>query len=67
MAQGRLRAQWQQTATICTILANANRDKKKRARPFEPNDFIPAHLRAKNPKPPMADITVLKALLIKRT
>jgi hypothetical protein len=32
---------WQQTAYLCTIIANANRNEKINPIPFEPKDFNP--------------------------
>ena len=41
MARGRVRESWDHTSCLLAMLANANRDRKKRARPFEPADFHP--------------------------
>lgn len=32
-----------QAATICSIIANANRDTSKRSEPFQPIDFLPRY------------------------
>jgi hypothetical protein len=40
-ANARLRAEWDQTATLCWLLAEINRDRKKRRKPFEVDDFHP--------------------------
>jgi len=40
MAEGLGRERWAHTSLICTLIANANRDPKKR-RPFAPSDFDP--------------------------
>jgi hypothetical protein len=40
MAEGRGTSEWDRTAVICTILANANRDPKK-SRAFGVEDFTP--------------------------
>lgn len=37
----RARLQWGQTSTLCCLIANANRDPKRKARPFTPSDFNP--------------------------
>lgn len=29
------------TATVCAVIANCNRDTKKRKKPFTPDDFMP--------------------------
>ena len=41
MADGPGRTSWAQTSLIACILANANRDPKKRSRPYTPADFDP--------------------------
>ena len=33
--------QWQQTGMIASTIANVHRDSKKRASPFQPEDFMP--------------------------
>jgi hypothetical protein len=40
MAEGQGRERWGHTATLCALIANANRDPKKH-RPFKPADFNP--------------------------
>lgn len=40
MWEGAVVERWSHTAQICCLIANANRDPKKR-RPFEPDDFHP--------------------------
>ncbi len=41
MATGRGRMEWAQTAEILTVLYNANRDPKKKPKPYRPSDFNP--------------------------
>ena len=41
MATARQEADWSRTASIMAMLANINRDPKKRRRPFEAFDFMP--------------------------
>jgi hypothetical protein len=41
MAEARKREQWAHTSLACCLIANANRDAKKRREPFTPNDFTP--------------------------
>ena len=41
MARGRLRGQWDQTATLWTVLANANRDPDAAPKPYHPADVHP--------------------------
>lgn len=44
MATAKRRHDWKQTSMLLTIMANANRDTKKRKRPFHPDDFMPPDL-----------------------
>lgn len=46
MAEGRARLEWSQTAEVLAILYNANRDSKKRTRPFTAAEFNPYAERA---------------------
>lgn len=41
MAEARQRADWQHTSSVICIIANANRDPKRRPDPFKPADFDP--------------------------
>ena len=36
-----------QAAIICSVIANVNRDAKKRPRPFIPEDFLPLFYKSK--------------------
>lgn len=45
MAEVRTGHDWDQTASILALLAETNRDPKKRYRPFTPADFHPLHRR----------------------
>ena len=40
-----LRGEWVRSAALRAILANANRDEKRRPRPYSLNDFLPEWLR----------------------
>jgi hypothetical protein len=35
------REEWDRTATICAVIANCNRDPKRRPKPWTPADFHP--------------------------
>jgi hypothetical protein len=48
MAEGRARLEWAQTAEVLAILYNANRDSKKRSRPFTAAEFNPYAERPKD-------------------
>ncbi len=39
MAEGRQRADWSWASLIACMIANANRDTKKKPSPFRPDDF----------------------------
>ena len=41
MAEGVREEAWQHTAWLAAMIANANRDPKKRPRPFQPAEFNP--------------------------
>jgi len=65
MAQSRQEDNWNHTAALLAMQANANRDPKK-GRAFKPADFhpIPAtrtkRTKSPPPPPPKGDITMLK-------
>ena len=41
MAEGRSRAAWERTSAIMALIANANRDRKRKPSPYKPDDFNP--------------------------
>jgi hypothetical protein len=41
MSDGHSRMMWSHTASVMALLANCNRDSKKRPRAFKPADFSP--------------------------
>ena len=47
MAEGRDRHLWNHTSAVLAMLANANRDTKKRKRPFGPDEFNPYESRSR--------------------
>ena len=50
MWEGRSEHQWDQTALLACLIANANRNPKKRRRPFAVEEFNP-HTRRNAPRP----------------
>ena len=67
MTQSRQEDNWNHTAALLSMLANANRDPKK-GRAFKPADFHPAlpkrTQRTKSPPAPLkGDITMLKVFV----
>jgi hypothetical protein len=47
--------EWGQTAALLAMTANANRDEKKRPRPFMPEDFNPMLRKTKSAGPILED------------
>ncbi len=45
MARARQRSEWDQTSILWSLLANVNRDEKKRPQPFSPADVHPYRTR----------------------
>ncbi len=49
MVEARQRDQWQHTAQVLCLVANCNRDEKRRSSPYEPWEFHPLELRDRRP------------------
>jgi hypothetical protein len=62
MARGRDKSEWARTASIMSLLANINRDAKKKPTPFTPADFMPGE----KPKPVrvIVPLTVLRDVFV---
>lgn len=60
---GKRREEWSHTASILAMIANANRDRKKRKNPFKPSDFDPMHNQTDKPmrKDPAEVMSALKS------
>ena len=41
---------WQRTALLCAVIANCNRDKKKKPSPYKAADFMPREQKAQTPE-----------------
>ena len=41
---------WQRTALLCAVIANCNRDKKKKPSPYKPADFMPKEQKTQTPE-----------------
>ena len=66
MADARQAEEWNHTAAILAMLANAHRDPKK-TRPFKPADFHPGTQRTKCSRRIVnADISILKSVFVDR-
>ena len=64
MAMARLTAEWDQTSLLAAILAEGNRDHKRRSRPYQPADFHPFRRRRTSGIPiTRENIELLKALV----
>jgi hypothetical protein len=64
MARARQRAEWDRAAALMTLVANANRDPKKKPSPYRIEDFHPLMDRRPRGIPiKAANIRDLKALL----
>ncbi len=48
-------------ALICSVLANINRDSKKKPSPFQPKDFMPTEVKEKKAQTPEQVAETLKA------
>jgi hypothetical protein len=65
MAEGRGRAEWGRMASLMSLVANVNRDPRRRRQPFTPDDFNPYHERRQKPAVVKADFGVLKMIFCK--
>lgn len=64
MAEGRQSDQWNHTASVLALLANAHRDPKK-SRPFRPEEFHPIAAAKRAARPPIkGDIRMLKQVFV---
>ena len=41
MAEAKVKHNWTHTSSVLAMIANVNRDKKKKPSPFKPDDFNP--------------------------
>lgn len=51
MAEGRRSQEWSRTSTLCALIANVNRDSRRRSVPFSFYDFLPGDLQKSFGKP----------------
>ena len=66
MAESRGRATWAIASSIMALVANVNRDPKRRRRPFRPSDFSPYSERRPRGIPLTAgNIDLLKDVFVK--
>lgn len=67
MVKAKRLEQWQHTSSIMALIANCNRDPKKKNRPFQPRDFNP-YMQKKNVLrlPKKEAFSILKTVFIDR-
>jgi len=67
MTEARRRDQWDHTAALLAAQAEVNRDRKKRPKPFTPDDFhpLPDPRRKRRRPAEKGDISMLKVFLPK--
>lgn len=63
MREAAVSERWDHTAHLKCMLAELNRDKKKRRKPFKPDEFNPLKSKPERSKPLPAPITALKVFL----
>ena len=67
MAESRARDNWAHTSSMLAMLANANRDRKKKPMPFKPVDFSPYEAKQKSGVQMNArNIGLLKSVFVDR-
>jgi hypothetical protein len=65
MAEGRSQAAWNHTASMMALHANINRDRKRRSKPYKPEEFTPHFTRKAAPVPvKQVDIKNLKNMYL---
>lgn len=65
MAEARREHDWGQTSAVLWLMAEMNRDRKKRPSPYKMSDFDPTYRKPKQSNLPKADIRMLKDLFVK--
>lgn len=64
MADGRGRSAWSHTAQILAMIANANRNPKKKPSPFKPEEFFPYKAEESKPIQKTNDLSILKSVFV---
>jgi len=62
LEEAKIKRSDQQTALICCVLANINRDKKKKPKPFTVDDFMPKVVGRKKKQTPQQQFEIVKML-----
>lgn len=55
---------WDHTAQLSSMIANSQRDPKKKKKPFKSNDFHPLLIAARRRRRKNAPITILKEVFV---
>ncbi len=66
MAEGRAREEWDRTAPVLAMIANAHRDHRQRSEPFGVDEFHPFRAPRRN-ELLKVDITVLRDVFVKES
>ena len=62
LEEAKIKRSDQQAALICTVLANINRNKKKKPKPFTVEDFMPKVIGEKEKQTPQQQFEIVKML-----
>ena len=62
LEEAKIKRSDQQAALICCVLANINRDKKKKPKPFTVDDFMPKLVGKKEKQTPQQQFEIVKLL-----
>ncbi len=65
MSDAKTKGDWARTASIMAVIAEVNRDKKKRPAPFTANDFNPTVERKKPKVVQHKDLSVLRDIFVR--
>ena len=66
MYRGKVEDEWGRTSSAMALFANANRDPKKRSKPYTPDDFNPTSVRprqSRGTRLTSKNIDILKVLV----
>ncbi len=64
MARGRTREAWSRCSSVLAAMFEVHRDRKRRSRPFRPEEFDPFGVRRKRVRMPVSELTPMLASLM---
>lgn len=64
MVEARVKQQWSHTSVILALIANVNRDPKRRSEPFSPDEFNPFVVKRREEPIARVGVDMLKRLFI---